>query len=167
MTTYTCTCMHTHMHINMHTHVHTHTHTHMHTHTYTHMHTHMHTHIHTHTHAHTHTCKQIKANRGVCTILQFKLKPYTSVQVQMEAFKATVAFITQLESAQLRGKFIDMIPLLLAVSQCMYIPFYFTGRVKAVLPSLRPATYIHHRGPERGINAYSFTVELTIQDTLK
>lgn len=39
-----------------------------------------------------------------------------SVQVQSEAFKATVAFITHLDTAQLRSRFTDMLPLLLAVS---------------------------------------------------
>ncbi|CAI8000480.1 Importin-5 [Geodia barretti] len=36
-------------------------------------------------------------------------------EVQSEAFKATVAFITHLDSAQLRSRFIDMLPLLLAI----------------------------------------------------
>jgi hypothetical protein len=38
-----------------------------------------------------------------------------SVQVQSEAFKATVAFITHLDTAQLRSRFTDMLPLLLAI----------------------------------------------------
>jgi hypothetical protein len=36
-------------------------------------------------------------------------------EVQSEAFKATVAFITHLDTAQLRSRFTDMLPLLLAI----------------------------------------------------
>ena len=59
-------------------------------------------------------------------------------QVQSEAFKATVAFITHLDSAQLRSRFIDMLPLLLAVSSQLslthnsfhYIPQYFVCSIE-------------------------------------
>ena len=38
------------------------------------------------------------------------------LQVRSEAFKASTAFIAHLDSAPMRNKFVDMIPLMLAVS---------------------------------------------------
>ena len=43
------------------------------------------------------------------------------LQVRSEAFKASTAFIAHLDSAPMRNKFVDMIPLMLAVSVCTNI----------------------------------------------
>ena len=42
------------------------------------------------------------------------------LQVHSEAFKASTAFIAHLDSAPMRNKFVDMIPLMLAVSTSKY-----------------------------------------------